>query len=100
MEGAANQRVLSRCCLTLSHFGRRVAEQFDELVEEMEDLRLACDPAWRAELSRVRQLIKDKESLRAAQERGDLITLERLEADLGLSGDELEVSDADGELPG
>jgi len=76
------------------------AEQFDELLEEMEDLRLACNPAWRAELARVREMVKDEASLRAAQERGDLVPLQKLEADLGLSEDELAASDADGDVPG
>ncbi len=75
------------------------AEQFDEMLDEMEDLRRACDPAWRAELARVREMAKDDASLHAAEERGDLVPLERLEADLGLSEKESGASDADGNLP-
>ena len=66
------------------------------MLEEMEDLRLAADPAWRTELARVREMAKDEASLRAAEEHGDLIPLEKLEVDLGLSQDrEVGTPDAD-----
>ena len=70
-------------------------EQWDELWEEMEDLRRACDPEWQAEVARVREMCKDQESIRAAEARGDLIPLEQLEAEL----DQLEDTGQDGDVP-
>lgn len=58
------------------------AAQFDEIREEMEDLRRACDPEWQAEVAAVREMCKDEASLRAAEERGDLIPWAAVKAEL------------------
>ncbi len=70
------------------------------MLEEMENLRLACDPRWRAEVARAREMARDEESVRAAQERGDLVPLEKLQVELASSAEARGASDTDGDLPG
>ncbi len=67
-------------------------ERYEALLDEMDDLRDACNPEIQRAFAEAEAAIKD--GVEAAEARGDLVPWEQVKAELGITDDDLRSGEA------